>query len=72
MFVPIVAAVVGTMDITVKAQSVLAADRVKRQLIVEVSLTYSQSQMLGNCKSKLLVVRRQVISKLNCDRVNIS
>lgn len=72
MFVPIVAAVVGTMDITVKAQSVLAADRVKRQLIVEVSLTYSQSQMLGNCKIKLLVVRRQVISKLNCDRVNIS
>ena len=64
MFVPIVAAVVGTMDITVKAQSVLAADRVKRQLIVEVSLTYSQSQMLGNCKIKLLVVRRQVISKL--------
>ena len=36
VFIPIVASIIGTMDITVKAQSVLAADRVKRQLIVEV------------------------------------
>lgn len=37
VFIPIVASIIGTIDITVKAQSVLAADRVKRQLIVEVS-----------------------------------
>ena len=36
IFIPIVASIVGTMDIIVKAQSTLAADRVKRQLIVEV------------------------------------
>ena len=38
IFIPIVASIVGTMDIIVKAQSTLAADRVKRQLIVEVNI----------------------------------
>ena len=44
VYIPIVAAVVGNIDITVKAQSVLAADRVKRQLRVEVSI-YSRTSM---------------------------
>ena len=36
MFFPIVPAGLGKIDITVKAQSTLAADAVKRQLLVEV------------------------------------
>ena len=36
VFFPIVPAGLGKIDITVKAQSTLAADAVKRQLLVEV------------------------------------
>ena len=38
VFFPIVPAALGKIAITVKAQSTLAADAVKRQLLVEVSI----------------------------------
>ena len=39
MFVPVVADIVGVATITVKAQTPLSADRVKRELIVEAEGT---------------------------------
>ena len=46
MFFPITAVTLGKIDISVKAQSTLAADAVKRQLLVEVLFTFYHNLLL--------------------------
>ena len=46
MFFPITAVTLGKIDINVKAQSTLAADAVKRQLLVEVVFTFFHTLLL--------------------------
>lgn len=57
VFFPIVPASLGMIDLTVKAQSTLAADGVRRQLLVEVQTLSSHFQFC--CTFQILSKNKQ-------------